>query len=61
MIEGTSTATSNYLNCLCPCFCLVVFDVKANHFALVINESDEGKNTKIYGPGFHKLSYFNSV
>jgi len=36
-----------------------MFEVEQNHFAIVINDSDEGKKSLLYGPGYHVLSYFN--
>jgi hypothetical protein len=35
--------------------------VEQNHFALVINQSESGKKTLIYGPGYHILGYFNRL
>jgi hypothetical protein len=73
MIPGNSTPLSNdcnsTLSILClPCifpaiyFCTRrVFEVEANHFALVINESVLGKRTLIYGPGYHKIGYYNKL
>lgn len=62
MIPGNSSPTRNYMSCCFPCcWCFPIFEVPANHFALVINETSEGKRTVFYGPGYHMLSYFNSL
>jgi hypothetical protein len=37
------------------------FNVKANHFAMVINEHKQGKRTLLYGPGYHILGYYNTL
>lgn len=73
MIRGTSTPLTIAIleKMACYCFCLIIpivywctriiFEVSANHFALVENQSDEGKMTVIYGPGYHIIGYFNRV
>jgi hypothetical protein len=62
MVEGNSTPCCNLITCCIPCCWLnVIFEVPANHFALITNESSDGKKTIIYGPGFHIINYFNSL
>lgn len=38
-----------------------VFTVKANHFAMVIEYHKSGKRTRLYGPGYHILGYYNKL
>ncbi len=73
MIPGNSSP----LGMLCGnfwsygCICLIVpfvywksrciFEVDENHFALVETETKRGKITRIYGPGYHVLDYFNKL
>ena len=62
MKEGNSDPCMNLIYSALPCFWLnAVFEVEANNFAIVINSSKEGKQTKIYGPGNHNISCFNKL
>jgi hypothetical protein len=38
-----------------------VFSVKPNHFAMVIQSHKSGKRTRLYGPGYHILGYYNEL
>ncbi len=62
MVSGNSTPCLNCCFDCVPCCCLCSrLEVPVNHFALVINQSDRGEKTLIYGPGFHNLSYFSRL
>jgi hypothetical protein len=73
MIAGNTTpqslATQRCLAWLClPLICPLVywetrtiFEVDKNHFALVVERSEGGARTNIYGPGFHKIGFFNKL
>lgn len=62
MIEGNSNPLTNLLTCMVPCCWInLIFEVPSNHFALIVNESSEGKKTLVYGPGFHIINYFNKL
>jgi hypothetical protein len=37
------------------------FEVEKNHFALVITGEGPVKRTVIYGPGFHRIGFFNKL
>jgi hypothetical protein len=46
MIPGNSSPLMNMINCCIPCFWIrTLIEVQANHFAIVIYSSNEGKVT----------------
>jgi len=74
MKEGNSSAESidcwKGFSCICCPLILpfiywktrTVFHVEANNFAMVITEDKKnGRQTELYGHGYHVLGYFNRL